>query len=53
MIKDSHNDQIYADNELIPLSYSGISNPQQNIVFKDEENSRGKPNAKNSFVERF
>ena len=28
-------DKIYADNELIPLSYSGICNPQKTIVFKE------------------
>ena len=28
-------DKIYADNEMIPLSFSGIVNPQKTIVFKE------------------
>ena len=44
-------DKIYADNELIPLSYSGISNPQQSIMFKERNLKSNNP--KNCFIERF
>jgi len=43
--------KIYADNELIPLSYSGICNPQKTIVFK--ERNAFSQNPKNVFIERF
>ena len=45
------NSKIYADNELIPLSYSGICDPQKTIVYKEPSITSNK--AKNAFIEQF
>lgn len=45
------NAQVYADNEMIPLSYSGVANPQKRIDFM--ENSLKSKNPNCAFIERF
>lgn len=42
--------KIYADNELIPLSFSGISNPQKTVTFRSKGNSK---KANGGFIEHF
>ena len=43
--------QVYADNEMIPLSYSGIADPHQRIDFTERSTKTANP--KCAFIERF
>ena len=48
---DESDMQVYADNELIPLSYSGIADPQEKIKFTEKSTKSNKPNC--AFIESF
>ena len=48
---DEDAEQVYADNELIPLSYSGIADPQEKVDFMQLSHKTRNPKA--AFIERF